>query len=959
VLTQWGYVSGALDNVFGRGKRVLVSGDATKAQYYTTEYTSKKEVLAAANDLNEEINEEGITLLKNKDNALPVENGSKVSVFGKNSVNLVYGGSGSGGGNNENAKTIYDSLEKAGFDYNKTLKSFYESSSSGSGRPANLEIEAGVPSGMATGETPQSKYTDSVKQSYSKYNDLALIVYSRTSGEGNDLPRTMKTSFSDSATKVDGAMSADDHYLELDENEQDLLVAVCNAGFKKVVVIINCSTSMELGFLDNINDNDSTSKVDNIADKIDACLWIGGPGNTGIMALGRVLNGTVNPSGRTVDLYERDFTKDPTWQNFGNNNIAKGNEYLINGENSGYQFVEYEEGIYYGYRYYETRAVEETDNNWYENNVVFPFGYGLSYTNFEWTLKSTSIAEGEVLPANGTVDITVTVTNKGSVAGKDVVELYYTAPYYKNGIEKAHVILGDYVKTKTLASGESQDVTVSIDVQDMASYDWNDANNNGFKGYELEKGTYTLRLMKNSHDSVIDLNYKVNGEKTSETTGYTYRTDATTGNDVENRFDDVSEGLTSVMSRSNFAGTFPTTPTDKDRTITQAFIDKLEYKYEDTTDSPWYSDTMPTFASSTDGEVTIKLYDMINVDYDDDAKWDEFLSQFTARELANIIGTGCYSTAENTRMGKPLTTDVDGPVGFVNFMGDPAVYDTCVYASECVVAATWNKEMAYAMGEMVGNESIIGDEKGGGQSYSGIYAPAVNIHRSPFGGRNFEYYSEDPCLSGNMAANYIKAANSKGMYTQLKHFAVNDQETDRGTNGLCTWLTEQAMREIYFKPFEIAVKDGGSRGTMSSFNRLGTTWTGGDYRLLTEVLRNEWGFKGMVICDFNLGASYMDTEQMVRAGGDLNLAYDLKPSTTSKKLTTTQATVIKNCAKNILYVISHSNAMNGYAEGVVWGRAMRSWHLYIIIADGAVAAAVGVWGFFVIRKFLKKKDDIS
>lgn len=944
VLTQNLFIYNTVNLVFGGDRSVLVGGDPSQYKYYTADYENKAETLKAANALNERIVEEGIVMLKN-DNSLPLKKGASVSVFGKNSVNLVYGGSGSGGASADGAVTLYDSLAAANFKVNPTLKSFYESSASGSGRGVSPAMGAKV-AGLATGETPYAKYPETVRASYGEYNDAALIVISRIGGEGFDLPRTMKTKFTDDAKAVEGARSADDHYLQLDSNEATLIKEV-GKRFDNVVVIINCSTAMELGFLD-----DETHYA--YSPSVKGALWVGTPGKTGINALGKILNGEKSPSGRTVDTYARNFKDDPTWANFSNNNVTNGNRYTVNNKNKGYYFVDYEEGIYVGYRYYETRGVTEAEAgnpDWYDENVVYPMGYGLSYSNFDWTLVEEGTTQnGAVLEKDGEITVKVKVTNRGPYAGKDVVQLYYTAPYYgtkeKPGIEKSAVVLQDFAKTGELQPDESEIVTLRLKVSDMASYDYADANGNGVYGYEAEPGEYGIRISANAHKPVIELKYRIGGE------GFTYDVDTKTKEKVENRFNDVSEHITTYLSRSDFEGTMPTTPTAAEREVTQEFIDSLEYVTDDE-GKKWESFETPAQSKKTlsASKTDVWLYELIGKPYDDPL-WKKLLDQLTVAQMSQLIGTGNYNTMAIAGIQKPKTIDPDGPVGFTNFIGDPSVYDTCFYASGCVLAASYNEQLAFEMGEMIGNEGIIGDERGGGTPYSGWYAPAVNIHRSPFSGRNWEYYSEDGLLSGKIAAGVIRGAQSKGVYTYVKHFALNDQETNRTDGGLLTWANEQSMRELYFKPFELAVKEGETKAMMSSFNRIGTTWAGGSYELLTEVLRDEWGFEGMVVTDYNLYA-HMPADQMIRAGGDLNLCQDKRPSTDK---TPTQVTALRKATHNILYTVVNSNAMNGYGEGVEYRIAMPVWVILLIVGDFVLLAGFAVWGFFTIRRALKKAD---
>ena len=798
-------------------------------------------------------------------------------------------------------------------------------------------------------------------------------MFTRQGGEGADFPRLMK-----GAT---GARNEDDHFLQLDQNETDLLATVC-AEFDKVIVVINSGTPMELAFLE---DPGYYAYQDNI----DAAIWIGEPGNTGTMALGRILNGSVNPSGKLPDTYAADFKQDPTWYNFGDNRITGnnnvkpavpgGDQYILNGDPQLYYFVDYEEGVYVGYRYYETRG--ETDGEqWYDDAVVYPFGYGLSYTTFSWNVSDKSSIQGKSLDqasadADTTYSITVDVTNTGSVAGKETVQLYGHAPYYEGGIEKPEVVLLDYAKTELIQPGETKSVTLTFDPYYLASYDYSDANGNTFKGYELDAGDYALYVSENAHDRSNAIPFDVTG-------GIRYENDPVTDYKVENRYTDQTEAkfnsdnqLSTVLSRSDWAGTMPDSPSDEEHNMTEELLKALQ---DTTTNNPtdFSSMEMPWF----DEDVTVTFRDMVTsedgvyafgddtdamwepfVSYDDE-RWEDILDACSAADLINMYDNGNFKSEAIENIGKPLTNDTDGPAGFVNFMeeqggmpeGMRTYWGTCYYCCETVLAATWSKDMAFAYGEMIGNEGIWGaDGRGNGMPYSGWYAPGVNIHRSPFGGRNPEYYSEDPLLSGKMGANVVMGAQSKGVYCFVKHFAVNEQETHRSIGGLATWLTEQSLREIYLRPFEIIVKEGGTRAMMSSFNRIGTRWTGGDYRLLTEILRNEWGFKGTVICDFNTVPQYMNSRQMAYAGGDINLA--TLPESWADESDTGDMIVLRQNAKNVFYTVMNSNAMNGE----IVGYKMPIWQIIVIVLDCVVAAGIAVWGFFVVRSAFKKQKATS
>lgn len=964
VLLSVPIVTNSLSLVFG-GERANVTED-NRAEWYDREYTSKEEVLNAANDFVVEVEKEGIVLLKNQNDALPLSGeGARVSVFGKNSVNIVYSGSGSASSNSSTAqKTLYESLEAAGISYNETLKSFYEDSGkSGSGRPGNPAMTSGQRlSGFGTGETQIDAYTSEVTDSYAEYQDAAIVVFSRIGGEGFDLPRTMTESFGGAA--VQGAL-ADSHYLELDENEKALLEHV-KENFSKVIVVLNVGTTMEIPEL----------KAD---EGIDAILWMGFPGSTGIMALGQILTGMdaegnqISPSGHTVDTWAADFTMDPTWYNTGIYGSEFGNRYLYNGETTDYAFVNYEEGIYVGYRYYETRGYEETSadpqSTWYENNVVYPFGYGLSYTEFDWDV-SFAAASGSEITADDTLEVSVTVKNTGDYAGKDVVELYYSAPYDYEGpaIEKAHVVLGDFAKTELLAPGEEQTLTLTLDVKDMKSYDYADANENGFNGYELEAGEYRIIVGSDAHTAKADATYTL-----SEDLQLGTDTNAD-GEEIEvaNAFDDVSGGIfgtntyASYVSRKDFAGTLRAAYLDDaERTLTdelkEALDESIKRKYtESDAGKPWeVTGDAPALAPVNSG---LSLKDML---YDeagnylgevsfDDPRWETLLNEITLDEMKNLVGFGAFRTNEvkgvDGVVGKPLTVDSDGPSGFTSFLSESVVYGTCAYQAECVMGSTWNVELAERMGELVGEEGLAGNEKGDGLPYSGWYAPAVNIHRSPFAGRNWEYYSEDGRLSGKFAAGVIKGAGEKGVYCYVKHFAVNDQETDREYNGILVWANEQAMRELYLQPFEIAVKEGGATGMMSSFNRLGMKWAGGSYALLTQVLRDEWGFHGSVITDYSMN-TYTHVDEMIRAGGDLFLTQDAK--TFNMEDDATQITMLRQSTKNILYTVANSNAMSISTDGYL----RPVWQTVMICVDIILVAALALWGVLAVRSVKRKEQQ--
>ncbi len=887
---------------------------------YVSEYRAQTanaaEALEAANALNEEIVGEGMVLLKNRNGALPLEKGAKITVLGKNASDPIYGGGGSASGADGSGQggvkyyDLYDSLENAGFAVNPVTRAFYEDdAASGSGR------DGGSGTGQVatlTGETPLSAYTREVVESYKDYNDAAIIFIARAGGEGADL----KTDYAAPAEgrsryNYGGDPALGDHYLEPDDNEE-ALIEHAKANFGTVVAVLNTAAAFEAGKLE-------------YDDGVDGVLWLGFAGGSGMNALGKALCGEVNPSGRTADIYAADFKKDPTFANFGSNYACS---YLkADGSPSGVNFVEYDEGIYVGYRYYETRAYEEraTDPEWYGDNVVYPFGYGLSYTAFEWEVNF--VADG--LEADGEVTVQVKVTNTGGVAGKDVVQLYYSAPYVRGQTEKAHVVLGGYKKTGLIAPGGSDTVTITMPVRGMASYDHSDADGDGHTGYELDAGVYTLYAGRNSHAWAEEDAFKAAYLLDEE---INYDADDATGAEIENRFgymsdyfDDRAEstfaGHSRTMTRADFAGTFPVPAAEGEIIISEE--EEAGFTYSEPTPEsdagkPWYTDEMPRQAEVTGGDVLAA--DMTGLDYDDPA-WERFMDQLSLKDMRDLVVSGFFITEDIPAIGLPMSVTPDGPTGFVQGSGANAVQGTCCYASPVVVASTWNAGLARAMGAAVGEEGIWGGSDGVAGGYNGWYAPGANIHRSPFSGRNFEYYSEDPLLSGTMCAEVAEGVQSKGVFVMVKHFALNDQETARAD--LATWADEQTVREIYLKAFEYPVK-AGAYGVMSAFNRMGNTWAGASYELLTGVLREERGFEGLVITDWANWNMFMDGARMVRAGCDLwlgnhpenkdNRTNDDILGISAAECTPTHVAAIRRAAKNIIYVVVNSNAMNRLEE---------------------------------------------
>ena len=927
------------------------TGSTEGSDYYPKTTSSKDEARENGDNFNVKLAEEGIVMLKNKDNAFPLPSGTKVSVFGKNSAGIVYGGSGSGAVDSSKAKTLHDSLTAVGFEVNPELEAFYASSASGAGRPNNpSDLDSGRSVSLETGETPLSMYTDKVKSSYSSYNDLALVVLSRIGGEGFDLPRT----------------SAEEgkHYLELDKNEIDMIKHVQASGFKKVAIVINSGNAFELGFT-------KTDYEGILADKIDGVFLMPGTGTTGVMALGEILSGSVNPSGHTVDTYATDFTAAPSFQNFGDNSKVNGDLMLKeDGTSAGFYFVDYEENIYVGYRYYETRAAVEGET-WYQNNVVYPFGYGLSYTSFSYEL-----VDQDSLPTTLTTEefkVKVKVTNIGTKAGKAVAQLYGHAPYYAGKIEKSEVQLVDFGKTSLLEPGASEVLELNVNPYYMASYDYKDQNGDGFKGYTLDSGDYTFSVRTDAHTLAGSTSFQLNLPSTIK-----YEKDPVTDTVVKNLYTDNKERyldsdyhLQTLLSRSDFNGTFPVTPTGDDYKLTQAEIKILEDRNPNNPNT--YE--MPNLEVPEE-DADLMLYDLFEKNEDgtialdengrpyvlyDNPKWESLLNKVSLDKAKEMMNRAVFHTIEIPEIDKPRTYETDGPAGIVNFMFTSEFYGCAAYCSETLVGMTFNQELAEEWGETVGEESLWGDitTKNGEvvtkAPYSGWYAPGVNIHRSPFGGRNFEYYSEDPVHTGKMAAAEIRGTRRKGMYTFMKHFALNEQETHRSINGDISYCTEQAMREIYLKAFEIAVKEGKSLGIMSSFNRIGLKWTGGDYRLLTTILRDEWGFRGAVIDDFNT-PGYMPVKQMCYAGGDLNLSATRSWSKTDWN-NANDVTVIRKALKNTLYVVANSNNMNGHGEGIVHSAGKPIYKNIQLAVNIVLPIIIIGWGAPVIILVARKKEE--
>ncbi|MFA6624388.1 MAG: glycoside hydrolase family 3 C-terminal domain-containing protein [Bacilli bacterium] len=884
---------------------------------YTSDYDAKEDALKKGLEINEQIAEEGMVLLKNENNALPLSAkkgtlASHVTVFGYASFNPTGGGSSSGDASGGIAKltaTIYSSLADANIVVNPTVKKAYtgwlaETVTGTNSYGQTVQVPKYGSDLALDGIIEENKTT--LEDSYGSYSDAAILVF--TNGTGTERA----------------------HRMALDQEQYDL-VDYAASKFGKVIVLINNSTPIEIKKLkDNVN--------------VDSILVIGEPGDNGFEAVGKILNGTVNPSGHLSDTYSADFTKDPSFNNINLTGAADGNpQYTVNGEKKNSYFRDYDEGIYTGYRYYETAYAEKLAGNYadfeYDSAVAYPFGHGLSYTDFKWSLVSTS----GTLEKNASLSFNVKVTNDGETAGKDVVELFYHAPYITGGIEKSDVVLGDYAKTDLLKPGESQIVNLEVDVNDLASYDYKTD-----KTYVLDAGDYVFSLRTDAHtvkknadseDLKVTKNLAAKALVNTSVTGYT----------VTNQFQDVTDGGNEhgvgTFSRANFTTTWPAAPTAEEHVLTAEQFKALEtvVTKEYDTGSKWEETTMPAYSDPDTRPATaaVKLADLTGADYDD-PKWDTLLDELSLDEMNNLITNAGFRTESIDYIGKPYSLDTDGPKGWTGTGTSGTRFNA--FAAEPVIAATWNKELAYDMGKIVGDQGIWGcldrtDTAAGGKiyGYTGWYAPGMNLHRSPFDGRFNEYFSEDPVLTGNTVANQSLGIKSKGGYVFLKHFAVHEDGGGVGismsggsfkitgyrggaeaTSGTCYWLTEQAMRELYLKPFQIAVEDGQAGAVMSSFSRLGTTWAGASYSLLTECLRNEWGFKGYVVTDIDI-YGFLNVDQMIRAGGDCLLTSSITSNkrrcgttdyTSLDNPTATQIAAMRRATKSILYTVGNSHAMD-------------------------------------------------
>ena len=910
-----------------RGKRFLIRGEAAIAMVLavvvcvnmicfgpmstliglaTGNGTLSDETNEEAAEVAEEIMEDGIVLLKNE-SLLPLNETKKLNIFGWESINPAYGGAGSGGINDlYDIVSLNQGLENAGFSINQELVDFYNNY--GADNP-EMSIQK---QSWTLPEPPVDTYSDELIKSAKEYSDVAVVVLSRKAGEGhNDIPMDVRKAAYDNNSDEYDDFPEGEHYLQLSQTERDMVDMVCS-NFDNVIVIYNGANQFELGFADEYP-------------QIKSVVWCPGTGNVGFNALGKVFSGEVNPSGKTPDTFIYDMTTAPWWNNAEKTEYTNLADMAVEGMNAGTAqvyapaFTNYVEGIYVGYKYYET-AVQEGAID-YDKTVQYPFGYGLSYTEFEQKM-------GELEEKDGQISVDVEVTNSGDVAGKDVVEVYYKPPYTNGGIEKSSANLIEFAKTDLLQPGESQTVTVTFSIEDMASYDENNA-----KAYVLEKGDYVISINSDSHTVLDqktytadkDVVYKGENKRASDDTAAT------------NVFEDAKGDITYLSRADHFANYEEATAAPASAELGEPYVS--EYHLNSNFDKTTYlndEDVMPT----TGADNGLTLADMRDADYDD-PRWEKLLDQLTVDEMANMIAMAGYQTAAMDSVGKVATLDFDGPAAINNnFTGVGSIG----FPIEVVVASTWNKELAQAWGECMGK---ISQEMGA----EGWYAPGMNTHRTAFGARNYEYFSEDGVLAGNMGAKAVEGARNYGVYSYIKHFALYEGNAKM----VSVWSNEQAIREIYLKPFEISVKQGGANAVMVSWSFLGDKWTGESSNLMNTVLRDEWGFRGMALTDFfrNNGHGFMNADAALANGVDAMLStFNGEENNVANPEHPTSVLQMRNACKNVMYTVVSSWAYDGEHEET----GMENWKKAGIGIDIVIALFMAGMEVLIIRGYKKRKN---
>ncbi|RCX20611.1 beta-glucosidase [Fontibacillus phaseoli] len=972
-----------VNNVLGRHQSIdssKANSEGLDLNYNKSDYT-KDEIAKAEEELNMKVAGEGIVLLKNDDNTMPFDKGTKFSFLSANSKTFIE--------MSQLAKIAKPSghvtslkagFESRGFSVNEKLWDFY---TKGKGKDYGLgkgSVSFGNDEDFSINEAPLSMIKSEEGLVESLEGTVPVFVLRRVAGEGRDMPRSMYN-------HTDKIEDQSKSYLEPDSVELEVLQYL-NEHFEDVVLLVNSNAAIELGWLEQFPN-------------IRSVVYAPSVGSVGINALADIFAGNINPSGRTIDTFAADALASPAAQNFGS--------YLYHtedGQETKYNYVSYKEGIYVGYKYYETRYEDvvlgqgNAGNFDYTSEVVYPFGYGLSYTTFEWANYQNSW--------DGTkATVKVDVTNTGEVAGKDIVQVYVQSPYTEydknNKIEKSSVSLVGYGKTDLLEPGQTETVTITFDQEQLKAYDYVNA-----KTYILDAGTYYVTAAKDAHNAInnvlavkgkaVSNGMTADGNKdmvatytpaNTEVDSTTYAKDTATGTEIKNQFDEADGGL-DYLTRNDWEGTFPThdgmvsekistwgneiNGTDQEgnpasyqyyKTIDNVLLAKM-----DSTDS-----LSPVDASSFNDKIVygaknnLNLIDMRGLDFDD-PRWDDLLDQLTPDDYQMLITQSGYGVPRLDSINSPFSLDADNTSGLV--YGGTGM----VFQNNIILAQTWNVNLAEEFGKMIGNEAILGGT-------NGWYAPAMNIHRTPFSGRNGEYYSEDPFLSGNVGAATTYGVAQKGVYAYLKHFALNDQENHRGdTKGqfsMATWSNEQAIREIYLKPFEMSLKAGNvnlnyvqkneegvfenksrevpaGQAVMTAFNRIGYTWTGGHYPLITGVLRNEWGFKGFVLTDNANTGEFMDAYQMLESGADGKLTNIPEGARyTFKESDVAHYHYGREAMKRMLYTIANSKAMNGAMPGSIFNNDIQKAQIIQISINVVGGAYLAFMAYFIYRKFRRKK----
>ncbi len=960
-------------------------GDPSKfdSAYFKSDYNSTEDLQKSDKEIAEELTEEGSVLLKNKNDALPLSKTAKVTILGHSSCNMLVCGTGSADINADGAPTLKETLTKRGVSVNETVWNYYVSQINNyqtnpkKGDNSIRGGDGGVKGSYTVNEIPYSTLTaaDGVTSSFSQYNDAAIVVISRLGGEMYDLPADVDHQGNASETE-NGSGNA----LELTINEKELIEQAKN-NFGKVIVLINSANPLECDFLTAGNS------------KVDAALWIGYTGLQGLEGVADLLVGNVSPSGRLVDTYCNDNTTAPSMQNFYSAEWSNSgddkykNDMVFNSLDGNKYYNVYQEGIYVGYRYYETRYEDtvygKTGTGSYEylNDVAYPFGYGLSYTSFEY---STPVYKYD--SKKDEIEVTVKVKNTGTVKGKEVVEVYFQSEYTDydktNGIEKSAVELCGFAKTKELAPNASEEVKISVPRSEFATYD-----SKGKGTYILDAGNYYLSVGANAHDALNNIIAKKGGANKSLMKGidgasaegdssYVYTFNQETiddetysigkdGKKISNQFDSASLSYygkddVTYLSRSNWVGTWPSK-------VEIALNDKL---HDEMTGIKAYEkitvegEKLPTM----DANNGLTLINMRGKDYDDE-NWDSLLDQLSYDDMSNMIGLGYHGIQSVASVSMPRTKDENGPQGFSGKLTDLTGNSKtmCAYTDENIMGATWNVEFMEEIGKHIGEDGLA-------LGYSGLYGPAMNTHRSAYSGRNFEYYSEDGFLAGKIAAAETKGIQSKGVYVFVKHFALNDEETN--CRSISTFANEQSIREIYLKPFQIAITEGGAHNVMTAFSRVGVIWSSAHSGLMTTVLRNEWGLDGFAVSDYTTSGAATSAHE--RTTYDPYLAVLAGTDTFDSSAKTSQYKFLKaldyqndphfvlamrESCKRILYTVVNSNAMNGVTPTTIMIHVMTWWQMAIvdgIIYSGIVALALGGVATYRQVKYNKfKKETLS